>query len=722
MKSRLSCLILAAALAPGCAHDGTTRDYVDRGDYEATSYEAGRMAKRASTIEDFQRAAMRNRSVLEMPTFETTPGQLIASVDEALGDADKRLADLGRQNTRTARFSSTVKKMDDILYPVVATTNRLDLIQESSMNEAMRETAAEQGVRLRKWFVDLEYNEDVYKAVKAFDDMHKRGQRPPLQGEDLKLLEDTMRDYRQAGMHLNKDTRDRVQEMQKELSELTTRFSQNITNASKTLTFTREELQGVPESFLERVQVSDGVYDVHPNVTGEFVSIMRNADHEDIRRKMKTERYSLAMDENTGLLDEIVRMRDEIARTLGYNSWADYRIEPKMAKDAATARAFVTNLVQGLEPKFRTEIEAMREYKVADTGDAGTQINVWDWRYYRNKLMEEKYAVDTEELRNFFRLEPTLAGMFEIYEEIFGLKFHKVDAPYVWAPGVDFYVTADAETGEPLGAFYLDLFPREGKYNHFAQFGILDGKLREDGRYQRPVVALVCNFTPASGNTPSLLTHDEVETLFHEFGHAMHSIMTTAKYVKFSGTSVPRDFVEAPSQMLEAWVWDVDVLNRFASDWRDSSRKIDPGLIEKMKAAKLATIGTFYRRQLSFAMGDLQLHGPGEYKNSEETFNRTLGEVFFPSPDGTHFAAYFGHLMGYDAGYYGYAWADSIAADMATAFEQSRNRFMDKNTGMRLRNEIYAVGGSRNVNESIRVFLGRERSMEPFLKSLGIGN
>jgi Zn-dependent oligopeptidase len=269
------------------------------------------------------------------------------------------------------------------------------------------------------------------------------------------------------------------------------------------------------------------------------------------------------------------------------------------------------------------------------------------------------------------------------------------------------------------------MFPRKGKYNHFAQFDIINGKLLPNGKYQRPTVALICNFPPPAKDKPSLLSHDDVETLFHEFGHAMHSILTRAKFVRFSGTSVPRDFVEAPSQMLENWVWDKKVLDSFAADYRDPSKKIPAAILAKLKESRLATEGTRYRRQLSFGLMDLDLHTQIHDDNAKDALpmsNKALSDVFLPLAPDTAFVAYFAHLMHYDAGYYGYAWADAIAADMATVFEQSPNGYFDEAAGQRLRKEIYEPGDSRDVNVSIEKFLGRPRSLDPFLKKIGITN
>jgi Zn-dependent oligopeptidase len=271
--------------------------------------------------------------------------------------------------------------------------------------------------------------------------------------------------------------------------------------------------------------------------------------------------------------------------------------------------------------------------------------------------------------------------------------------------------------------FYLDMFPREGKFNHFAEFEIVGGKLLPDGKYQRPTVALLCNFPPATGAKPSLMTHSDVETLFHEFGHALHTITTRAHYRRFAGTNVPGDFVEAPSQMLQNWVWDKKVLDTFAADYRDPSKKIPAEIIQKMNDAKLATAGVLYRRQFAFASLDLALHGAHPEDAPYDCVaisNPILEKVFLPIDPSTTFVSYFGHLNGYDAGYYGYAWADAIAADMATVFEKAREGYLDKQAGMRLRKEIYEQGDSRDVTMSIEKFLGRKQSVQPFLKKLGI--
>jgi len=419
----------------------------------------------------------------------------------------------------------------------------------------------------------------------------------------------------------------------------------------------------------------------------------------------------------------MLALRNKIALRLGYKSWDDFQTEIKLAKSGAGAKQYINNLITGIEPKFAAEVSELQKMKAADTKDPKARLMVWDWRYYSNQLDKQKYAVDKEALRNFFPYQKVLDGMFNIYQSIFGLKFEKISAPYKWVDDLQLYMVTDAASGEPLGMFYLDMFPREGKFNHFAQFDIICGKLQPDGKYQRPTVALLCNFPPPDADKPSLMTHSDVETLFHEFGHALHSITTRAKYVRFSGAHVPGDFVEAPSQMLQNWVWDKNVLDTFAADYRDPSKKIPAEIIQKMNDARLANAGVIYRRQFAFAALDLALHD----QHAEDApydcvgvSNPILEKVFLPIDPSTTMVGYFGHLNGYDAGYYGYAWADAIAADMATVFDKAKDKYLDKAAGMRLRNEIYAEGDSREVTVSIEKFLGRKQSTDAFLKHIGI--
>ena len=667
----------------------------------------------------FQEKAEKFNEVVTVPAFETTTNEIAATLTNTIAAGNTALDRIGGLAPAEVNFANTVRALDDLGFQLMRAGNRLDLLKETSTHAAVRDAATEAIKQLREWSVGLEYREDVYRAVKAY-----AGTKPLLAGEDAKLLSETLRDYRRAGLHLPKAERDEVERRRKELTALCTDFESNINKAERPLKFTKAELEGVPDDFLKQTKTGGDEYTVMCNITWQYMMVMENARREDVRRKLETERGNLARAANLPLLEKILPLRDDIAKRLGYKNWADYETEVKMVKNGDTAIKFLEDLKTGLQPKFAAEQEEFRRLKAGDTGDPNAQIYIWDWRYYNNQFKKQCYDVDAEQLRVYFPYQRVLDGMFAIYQRIFGLKFEPVEPPYKWIGDLQLYAVSDARTGEPLGLFYLDMFPREGKYHHFAEFGLIDGKLLPDGKYQRPVCALICNFPAPTPDHPSLMSHSDVETLFHEFGHAMHTILTRAKYARFSGTSVPGDFVEVPSQMLENWVWDKKVLDSFAADYRDPSKKIPADILAKLKEAKLATEGTRYRRQLAFGLMDLALHTQIHDTNAAATLplsNQELSDVFLPVPPDTATVAYFGHIIGYSAGYYGYAWADAISADMATVFEKSPDGYFDPGAGMRLRKEIYEVGDSRDVNVSIEKFLGRPRSIEPFLKKIGIG-
>jgi len=678
-------------------------------------------AAETKSVDDFRDAAAKANAILTIPDWDQTPEAVEASMKDAIAKANAALDQIGAQNLGKVTFKSTVVALDDLTYRAGIAANKATIIKETNTNPAMRSGAENAVKAFQEWAVGIDYREDVYKAIKAFADTH-----PNLSGEDEKLLNETLRDYRRAGLDLPPDQRKEIEQLRKELSKLGTDFDTNIVNASAPVIFTKANLDGLPDSFFASpgIKTGDDAYTVMANVTWQFNTVEENAKSEATRKQLYVIRETLAKETNVPVLNQMLALRNKIALRLGYKSWGDFQTEIKMAKTGANAEKYINDLTSGIQPKFESEVAELQKMKAADTNDPAAKIEVWDWRYYSNQRNKQKYAVDKEALRAYFPFRKVLDGMFNIYQSIFGLKFEKITAPSKWIDDLELYLVTDSATGEPLGMFYLDMFPREGKFNHFAQFDIISGKLLPDGKYQRPTVALLCNFPPATADKPSLMTHSDVETLFHEFGHALHSIVTSAKYGRFAGTHVPGDFVEAPSQMLQNWVWDKKVLDTFAADYRDPSKKIPAETIKKMNDAKLANAGAFYRRQFAFASLDLALHNQHPENDTYDCVaisNPILEKVFLPIDPSTTFVSYFGHLNGYDAGYYGYAWADAIAADMATVFEKAKDGYLDKQAGLRLRREIYEPGDSRDVNISIEKFLGRKQSIQPFLKKIGIG-
>jgi thimet oligopeptidase len=677
-------------------------------------------AENLKKVEDFSAAAAKANAVLTLPDWEQTPEAVDAMMKNGIDTANKALDQIGTQDLSKVTFKSTVVALDDLGWQAANAANKAVVLKESNTDPKIREAAENAVKTFQDWAVGIDYREDVYKALKAFANT-----KPKLTREDKKLFDETMRDYRRAGLDLPPEKRKEVEDLRKQLAKIGTDFDTNIVNAKVPLVFTKAELDGLPDSFLSApgVKTGDDAYTVLANVTWHSNTVEDNSKSEATRKKLYIARDSLAKDTNRSVLNQMIALRNKIALRLGYKSWDDYQTEIKMAKSGAGAKKYIDDLTKGIQPKFAAEVAEMQKMKAADTHDPNAKIGVWDWRYYSNQIKKQKYNVDTEALRDFFPFQKVVEGMFNIYQSIFGLKFEKIDAPYKWIGDLQLYMVTDAASGEPLGLFYLDMFPRDGKFNHFAEFPIISGKLLADGKYQRPVCALLCNFPPPSADKPALMTHSDVEVLFHEFGHCLHEITTRAKYGRFGGTHVPGDFVEAPSQMLQNWVWNKKVLDTFAVDYRDPSKKIPGDIIQKMNDAKKATAGVFYRRQFAFASLDLAMHD-AHSENADwdcvNISNPVLEKVFLPIDPSTTFVTYFGHMNGYDAGYYGYAWADAIAADMGTVFEKAKDGYLDKQAGMKLRKEIYEQGDGRDVTVSIEKFLGRKQSVEPFLQKIGV--
>ena len=674
-----------------------------------------------TTLADFQTKAALSKMALTLPNYPHTPDEVRAQTAAAIKQADAALAALAAQAPAKLTFGGTFGAYDAITANVLNLSQVIGTVAEASTEKAMRDTANDMNVKLQEWSVGLDYREPLYRALKTFADT-----KPVLAADEQRLVDEQMRTYRRAGLALPAAERATVEQLRKELAALTTKFAININEARAPLDFTAAELAGVPQSFLDSpgVKQADGRYRVMANITWHAQAIADNADNPEVRCKLLIARSQLARETNIPVLTKLVALRADIARRLGYATWADYQTETRMVKNGTAAVKFEENLVAGLQPKFTAELETLRQLKAAHSGKADAQIEAWDVAYYTNKLLKDRYAVDTEKLRVYFPYQATLNGMFAIYQKIFGLKFTAVTPPYVMAAGVQLYVVEDSATGVPMGAFYLDMFPRDGKFNHFACFPQKTGGVLADGHYDLPVAALLCNFPAPSAGKPSLLKHSDVVTLFHEFGHVMHAILSRSRFVAQTGFAVPQDFVEAPSQMLENWVWDKAVLDTFAADYRDPAKKISAETIASLVAARQATEGYATRRQLSFGLIDLALHAcpPVEAAKMDivAVSNRVLTRVTIAPPPGTAFVAYFGHLAGYDAGYYGYLWAKVLAIDMASVFRAAPGGFLDEKVGRRLRNEVYGVGNTRDVAESVEKFLGRPSSQGPYLEYVGI--
>ncbi|MEZ4751279.1 MAG: M3 family metallopeptidase [Bdellovibrionota bacterium] len=499
--------------------------------------------------------------------------------------------------------------------------------------------------------------------------------------------------------------------------EITTEFDKNLVEWKDFLVVSLEELEGLPQDYIKGLEkTEEGKYKVGLSYPG--ISLHAEREERGCAPAFTNQVFNRGGDRNTDLLEQAIGLRHESAELLGKRTMPPSSWNSGWPKSREKVLAFLNDLIAKLKPKGEADLAEMLEFKRKDEPGA-TEILPWDWRYYDNQIKKEKYQVDHQKIKEYFPLATVNKGMFEIYETLLNVDFvEDTDAPR-WHDSVLAYKVVDRKTNKHVASFYMDLFPRPGKYGHAAAFTLVSGYTRPDGSYQRPVSSIVANYNAPQEGQPSLLTHSEVETQFHEFGHIMHQVLTTAPYTTFSGTRVKRDFVEAPSQMLENWVWNKESLSKLSGHFQRPTETLPDELLDSLLKAKLANAGITYLRQLFFGMLDMTYHTSASV-NSTAVYEKLQKEIMLIAmPPGTQPQASFGHLMGgYDAGYYGYLWSEVFAQDMFTRFE--KEGLLNAKTGADYRHWILEKGGTVDPSELIKGFLGREPNNVAFLESLGL--
>lgn len=582
-------------------------------------------------------------------------------------------------------------------------------LAEVSPHKEVRDAAHAVEEEYSKKIVDVVYDEGVYAAIKEYASKKEK-----LSGDEKILLDDTLRAYKRMGFDLPKSTQKVLKNNLKKLSKLTLAFRKNINEYKDFITLTREEAAGLSERFLEGLNKdTEGRYIVtleYPDI-GPF---LENSPNDQKRKEITDKNARKGGVKNIALLKKMIALRDANAKLLGYKTFAHFVIEDRMAKNPETVMKFLNNTVKKIEKGARKDKEEILAFKRDFTQNPQASIEYYD-SYYINQLQKKKYAVDNEKIREYFPFESVRDGVFGIYQKLLGVTFERVSGYPLWHKDVELYAIKDK--GNVIAYFATDLFPREGKYGHAAAFDLIKGR-QEDDHYVAPCAALVCNFPKPTKNNPSLLSHDEVETFFHEFGHIMHEVLTTARFESQSGFNVAWDYVEMPSQMLENWVWKKEVLKKISSHYK-THEPLPNDLIQKMLKAEKFRISTMYLRQMLLALFDMKLHYENAHGAPQEIYRHMVHEMLGHTlPKTQLFPAGFGHIGGgYAAGYYSYAWAKVYAQDMFTRFENEG--LFNPKTGRDYRTWILEKGSSMEEMDLIKGFLGRKPNNKAFLKYIG---
>ncbi|KAI0387946.1 Metalloprotease [Hypomontagnella monticulosa] len=687
------------------------------------------------------------------PTFTGTKESIVNDA-KSICDTTRSLLDsvVAKVPTDKATFASVVAPMAEDENDSQLSTRILGFYQYVSADADLRNASTEAEKIMDEFSIECNMREDVYQLVDAAF-LAQKSKEPNLDAESLRLLEKERKGYIRNGLGLPKGPqRDRFKEIKKRLSQIAIQFQKNLNEENGGLWFTKEELDGVPSDVVDGLEKGTGENEGKVKLSFKYPDLfptLKFAKNPETRKKVFIANENKT-NQNVPLFREAVLLRDEAARLLGYPNHAAFRIEDKMAKEPATVNTFLSDLRTRLAPGGQKEKNHLLELKKKDEESRGLKPDgnyyLWDHRYYDRMMVEQEYSIDEVKIAEYFPLQSTVRGMLHIFEELFGLVFVELDAEarksisptgkaedIAWHEDVIvFSVWDDSSEGDGfVGYLYLDLHPRQGKYGHAANFNLQPGYLKKDGTRRYPATALVCNFSKPTEKKPSLLKHDEVVTLFHELGHGIHDLSGRCTYSRFHGTSTVRDFVEAPSQMLENWCWTPSQLKALSNHY-ETGEKIPDELIEKQISTKHVNDALFNLRQLHFGIFDMTVHSPTTHEELEKMdfsaiYNdlrkeiaglegpEALGE---PSTWGNGQST-FGHLVGgYDAGYYGYLSSEVYSTDMFyTVFKKDP---MNGKEGRRYRHTVLERGGSQDEMLSLEQFLGRKPSSDAFYAELGL--
>lgn len=668
----------------------------------------------------------------ELPPFsQIKPEHVIPAISRLLDENRKAIAAL-LEPGKTYAWENLVEPLEDLddrLNKLWSPVSHLNSVMNS---EALREAYNACLPMLSEYGTEIGQNEDLYRAYQSIADSREL---EALDEAQRKIIDNALRDFRLSGVALPPAQKQRYKEIAQESSSLCSRFQDNLmdaTNGWSKLIEDESSLAGIPESArtvarqtAEREGKSGWVFNLE---FPSYFAVMTHADDRELRREFYTAYCTRASDQgphagrwdNGEIMEQILALRHEEARLLGFANFAELSLATKMARSSDEVIGFLEDLARRSLPVAGKDLQDLRAFAREQYGL--DTLESWDLNYYSEKLRQHAFTISEEEIKPYFPATRVVPGLFAVVERLYGLQIRKLDGVDVWHPDVSFHEIRD-ETGEIRGRFFLDLYARPKKRGG-AWMDECVSRYRRGDRVQVPVAYLICNFTPPAGDDPALLRHEEVLTLFHEFGHGLHHMLTRVDHLGVSGIrGVEWDAVELPSQFMENFCWEREALDLISGHYR-SGEKLPANLFDKMMAARNFQAGMQMVRQLEFSLFDFRIHreydpakGGRVYEILDQVRKQT--SVFIP-PAFNRLAHSFSHIFsgGYAAGYYSYKWAEVLSSDAYSLFEE--NGVFDRATGQAFLGKILEQGGSRKAMDLFVDFRGREPEIEALLRHHGI--
>ena len=670
-------------------------------------------------------------NITDLPEFsKITADHIEPALDEILKS--------GRELTNSLLEKNDNYSWDNLIEPLEIADNQLERMWSpiSHMNSVVNTPEIRDAYnaclpKLSEYSTEMGQNKTLFNAIQQIQNNQDI---LGLDDAQKKSIEDSLKGFRLSGVDLAEDKKQRYGEISKELSTITSNYSDNVLDATNAWTKQIDDksaLAGLPETAIEQAAEAAKQRDVKGwMLTLEFPSyyaVMTYADDRSLREEMYRAYSTRASDQgtdekldNSGNMEKILQLRQEKAQLLGFDNYSTLSLDTKMAESPEQVLEFLSELAEKSLPFAKKEYEELRQFALEEVDIEDLQA--WNVGYVSEKLKQQRYSISDEDLKPYFPVDNVLAGLFQLVEKLYNVKISQNEAQQSWHSDVRFFEINDAD-GKLKARFYLDLYARQHKRGG-AWMADFCSRFRANDEVQTPVAFMTCNSAPPAGGKPALFTHDEVITLFHEFGHGLHHMMTQVDYLDISGISgVEWDAVELPSQFMENWCWQREALDMFAAHYQ-TGEKIPDELFDKMQAARHFQTAMGMVRQLEFSLFDMRMHMDTGIKTSQQiqsVLDKTRGEVAVVTPPPfNRFQHGFSHIFagGYAAGYYSYKWAEVLSADAFARFEEEG--LFNKEVGNDFLTEILEVGGSRPAIESFKAFRGREPSVDALLKHSGL--